>query len=250
MSSCTSSVCRVLKLKQKKADAEAKKILDAKNKEEYLVCAKANEGNTTRLIVCPCNAAAMEDIELEPVLECKFQGWGICANPPCQILLPPLTFCKRRQCQIFRKANGIAPRKSPRKKPTKKRPKRQTSAKSDSSTDENASDSSAEITPRKRIPRKSSERKRPVAAALLDGSGTSASESDAERESPSPATPKNILQREPTVTLDDEFEVEKNTRGPPKKGRQIPGKLGRVPAIPMHMGAKKEPTRRLLPHHW
>ena len=80
------------------------------------------------------------------------------------------------------------------------------------------SDSSAEITPRKRIPRKSSERKRPVAAALLDGSGTSASETEPEQETPSPAaTPKKILQRDPTVTLDDEFEVDQILEGPRKK---------------------------------
>jgi hypothetical protein len=226
MASCRSDICKRARLQEKKRKVEEKQNLDAANKISFAACRKAHAAHGTRTITCPCNLAAMEDIEVEPVTKCKWEGWSICSNPPCDVLVPPMGLCKKRACAAYRKSQPAIPkRKQARKTTAKKRPLAQSSAHqfSDSSEDE---DTDAEVTPRKRIPRKSSARLVPVKPAVLD-SGTSSSEDvpgpeiDFDKEDdpapdPVPAIP---LQRDKTVTLPDVYEVEKILEGPREDGK-------------------------------
>jgi hypothetical protein len=56
-----------MKLQAKKNIAAAKKEKDAQNKQDFLLCQAAHDKHGKRMLTCPCNEAAMEDIEIAPV---------------------------------------------------------------------------------------------------------------------------------------------------------------------------------------
>jgi hypothetical protein len=225
MKPCNTEICRAIKLKKRKEDAEAKKMQYASDKAAFMLCKAAHDTNGTRMLTCPCNDAARDDIEVPPVRHCKWEGWHICTNPPCDVLLKPMTSCKRRACQQFRRSQGLATAQRPRKPRTKPAQKKQkvipSSKMYDSDTSSaNETDSNEEITPRKRLPRKSSARATPPKPAPLHGSETSDSDHDSElaTEPLPPASPKlqkkTTLTRAPTITLPQEYEVSEIVSGP------------------------------------
>jgi hypothetical protein len=221
MAECDSDVCRRIKLQLKKDLAEAKKKQDADNYKLYSLCQKAHASNSTRLLTCPCNAAAMEDIEVAPETECKWSGWSICSNPPCNVLLRPLTLCKKRQCQQFRKSNNVPPVRKPARKraasaPGKKKQSRSSKYNSDTSSADD-SDSGEEPTPRKKLHRRSSQRTTPPKAAVEYSSESSACDGSELDAKPSTPPPRERLKRDVTVTLEDSYEVESIVEGPRKK---------------------------------
>jgi hypothetical protein len=211
METCLSEVCRALRKKNKKKDLEAKAHAEARNFVLFNACNQCHLRNGTHPLTCPCNFAAMEDIEVEPVTKCKWEGWSICSNPPCNALLEPLKLCRKRQCSTWRKNNPLPKRKPQPRKRTKRSVASSAQQFSDSSEDD---DSDTEITPRKRLPRKSFARSLPRKAALLDGSATSSSEDGVDMEmdlSPEKSAP---LQKDPTVTLPEWYTVEEIIEGP------------------------------------
>jgi len=136
----------------------------------------------------------------------------------------PLSFCKKRACAQYRKDNNIQRPLKPKHKPKAKRQvpsaKRQASSAkqfSDTSEDEQ---SSGDVTPRKKLPRKSSARSAPVKPAVSDSDTSSREDNDMYHES-SPAvsvkSPPVKLTRSKTQTLDGEFVVSKILEGPRKK---------------------------------
>ena len=232
MKPCNTVICRAIKLKKKKEDIESKKAQEKLDRAGFMECKAAHDKNGTRMLTCPCNEAAREDIEVAQVRNCKWEGWHICTNPPCEVLVKPMSFCKRRACAQFRKSQAGPTVPRPRKRASKPAPKKQkviTSAKQQDSdtSSQSDSDSGKEPTPRRTLPRKSSARTTAPKPAPLDGSDTSDPDSDHEAEdSPPPfplskpvspkIVPKTSLTREVTVTLPDEFEVSHIVSGPRK----------------------------------
>jgi hypothetical protein len=171
MSSCFSDICKPIKLAKKKALALKKKELEEANLNQFLECQAAHVANGRRMLTCPCNAEAREDIEIATFLSCKWDGCTICVNPPCNVLLKPRTTCKKRMCQTYRKQHNIQPAAKPRNKtarPAKKSKVVMSSARqhSDTSSSED-SDSATEPTPRKPLHRKSSARSTPPQSSCV-----------------------------------------------------------------------------------
>jgi hypothetical protein len=115
MKACETVICRAIKLKKRKEEMEAKKAQDKADRAGFMACKAAHDKNGTRVLTCPCNAEARDDIEVAPVLHCKWEGWHICPNPPCDVLLKPMTNCKKRACQQFRNSQAGPTVRRPRK---------------------------------------------------------------------------------------------------------------------------------------
>ena len=232
LSQCTSEGCRLLKIQLNKQKAAEKKAKEVQDLVDFKIC-KDNIATFGREpLVCFCTAHVDTDI-------CKWDGFAICENPPCQVLLPPMTFCRKRVCALYRKRSGtipIAPRKK-RQAPKKKVAKKVTSARQ---FDSDSSSAASDTPPRRKAPpRRTSARSTPPKPAVLDGSGTSSSESESgsDRDVESPpkvkTTPvklgkknavklvqknqKKVLTREPTLTLDGDYVVSEIVEGPRKK---------------------------------
>jgi hypothetical protein len=226
MASCTSDICKRARQQEKKRKADEKKTEDAANKVAFAACKKAHDEFGTETLNCPCN---LDDM----LTMCKWAGWAICSTPPCDVLVPPLTLCKKRACAAFRKSQpAVSKRKPVTRKPSQKKKRRSTQSSaqqfSDSSEDD---DTDAKVTPRKSIPRKSSVRSIPVRGTVYD-SETSVSEDESasdldlhDEDDPDPAqlspdpAPRISLQRDATVTLPDTYEVEKILSGPREDGK-------------------------------
>ena len=141
----------------------------------------------------------------------------MCHNPSCGVLQLPLEYCKKRACAQYRKDNNI-------RRPLKPKQKRQvTSTKQYSDTSEDEQ-SSGDITPRKKLPRKSSARSVPVKSPVSDSDSSSRDDDDDMSQQSSPAvsvkSPAVKLTRSGTQTLDGEFVVSKVLAGPGKKDKK------------------------------
>ena len=220
---CTSAVCKALRLQKKKDDAEMKKVQQATDLASFMACEAQHTLHGKHQLTCPCNAAAREDIEVAPVSICQWEGFSLCANPSCGVLQLPLAVCKKRACVQYRKAHNIVPPRKPKQARTAKR--KVTSAKqySDSSSDE---DSSPDVTPRKKIPRKASARAVPVKPALSEsdesevGSPPQLEMEEVSSPALSEKSPPKKLTRSATLTLEGEFIVSKILKGPRKKDKK------------------------------
>ena len=120
METCFSAICKALKQQRRKDDIEAKTAKDEKDMKDFHICRNNIALYGTEPLVCFCTAHDQD------VVTCRWDGWEICANPPCTALVPPFKMCRKRPCAQWRKANNVPPVVGPpRTKPTRNRaPKR------------------------------------------------------------------------------------------------------------------------------